>query len=296
MAKTYKTLTESDVEHFIEKGHVILRDCFSRDLAAEWRDFAFKRLGYDPDDANTWEEQRIHLPSMNRMPIREIAPRAWDGICDLLGGEDRIANTKPSWGDGFIINFKLGADTEWQPPESHWSGWHKDGDFFRHFLDSPEQGLLTIVVWSDIEPRSGGTFVACDSVKHVAQHLHANPQGLLPGEGFGKLYEKCQDFAEITGNAGDVVLLHPFILHSASQNPSCRARFITNPPVALKEPMNFNRDNPDDFSPVEMAVLRGLGKERLDYKLTAPRERLVPERVKRQKKMLEEQKKRLAMG
>ncbi len=296
MAKTYKTLTESDVEHFIQKGHVILRDCFSRDLAAEWRDFAFKRLGYDPDDASTWEEQRVHLPSMNRKPIREIAPRAWDAICDLLGGEDRIANTAPSWGDGFIVNFKLGGGSEWTAPESHYNGWHKDGDFFRHFLDSPEQGLLTIVVWSDIKPKSGGTFVACDSVQHVAQHLYANPQGLLPGEGFGQLYAKCKDFAEITGNAGDVVLLHPFILHSASQNPSGRARFITNPPVALKEPMNFNRENSDDFSPVELGVLRGLGKERLDFKPTAQRERLVPERVKRQKKMLEEQKKRLAMG
>ena len=233
---------------------------------------------------------------MNRMPIREIAPRAWDAICDLLGGEDRIAHSEPSWGDGFIINFALGADTAWQPPESLQRGWHKDGDFFRHFLDSPEQGLLTIVVWSDIHPKSGGTFVACDSVQHVAQHLSAHPQGLLPGEGFGQLVGKCDDFAEITGNAGDVVLLHPFILHSASQNPSGRARFITNPPVALKEPMEFNRDNPDNFSPVELAVLRGLGKDRLDFKPTAPRERLVPERVQRQKKMLEEQKKRLAIG
>ncbi len=296
MPKTYKTLTESDVNHFIEKGHVVLKDCFSRELAAEWRDFAFKRLGYDPNDPTSWEQPRIHLPSMNRMPIREIAPRAWDAICDLLGGEDRIAHSEPSWGDGFIINFALGADTAWQPPESLQRGWHKDGDFFRHFLDSPEQGLLTIVVWSDIYPKSGGTFVACDSVQHVAQHLSANPQGLLPGEGFGQLVGKCDDFAEITGNAGDVVLLHPFILHSASQNPSGRARFITNPSVALKEPMEFNRDNPDNFSPVELAVLRGLGKDRLDFKLTAPRERLVPERVQRQKKMLEEQKKRLAIG
>ena len=296
MPRTYKTLTESDIEHFISKGHIILKECFSGDLAAEWREFAFKRLGYDPDDSTTWEEPRVHLPSMNRMPIREIAPRAWDAICDLLGGEERIANTDPTWGDGFIINFALGADKAWTPPESHYTGWHKDGDFFRHFLDSPEQGLLTIVVWSDIAPKSGGTFVACDSVKHVAQHLYNHPEGLLPGQGFGQLYEKCEDFVEITGNAGDVVLLHPFILHSASRNPSGRARFITNPPVALKEPMNFNRDNSDDFSPIELAVLRGLGKERSDFKPTAPRERLVPDRVKRQKKMLEDQKKRLEMG
>lgn len=299
MAKIYKTLTESDVNHFVEKGHIILKDCFPRELAEEWRSFAFKRLGYAPDDPTTWEEPRIHLPSMNRVPIQEIAPRAWDAICDLLGGEERIINlsnnTKPSWGDGFIINFSLGADAPWQPPSPEVSGWHKDGDFFRHFLDSPEQGLLTIVVWSDIHPQSGGTFVACDSVQHVAQRLYEHPEGLPPG-GFGQLIGKCKDFVEITGNAGDVVLLHPFILHAASQNPSRRARFITNPPVGLAEPMNFNRENPDDFSPVELGVLHGLGKSRLDFKPTAPRERLVPERVQRQKKMLEEQKKRLEIG
>ncbi len=296
MAKTYKALVESDVDHFIQKGHVVLKGCFSRELAAEWREFAFKRLGYDPGNAETWAEPRVHLPSMNRVPVREIAPRAWDAICDLLGGENRLADATSSWGDGFIINFNAGADEAWQPPGKLRQGWHKDGDFFRHFLDSPEQGLLTIVIWSDILPRSGGTFIACDSVRHVARFLYDNPQGLLPSGGFGHLIAKCSDFVEVTGNAGDVVLLHPYILHSASQNPSGRARFITNPPVGLKEPMDFNRDNPDDFSPVELAVLEGLGKKRLDFNPTAPRERLVPERVGLQQKMLEEQKKRLAAG
>lgn len=297
MAKNYKTLTEADISHFLEKGHLILRDCFPRALAEEWQTFAFKRLGYDPEDPTTWAEPRVHLPTMNRAPIQEVAPRAWNAICDLLGGEDRITNarsdSKPAWGDGFIINFALGAETPWQPPSPEVGGWHKDGDFFRHFLDSPEQGLLTIVVWSDIYPKSGGTFVACDSVQYVAQHLYAHPEGVLPS-GFRGIIDRCKDFVEITGNAGDVVLLHPFILHAASQNPSKRARFITNPPVSLKEPMNFNRENPEDFSPVELAVLRGLGKERLDFKPTAPRERIVPARIKRQQEMLAEQKRRLA--
>ena len=43
MAKTYRTLTQEDINHFIEKGHVILKDCFPRELAEEWQSFAFKR-------------------------------------------------------------------------------------------------------------------------------------------------------------------------------------------------------------------------------------------------------------
>ena len=73
MSKTYQTLTASDVDQFLRKGHVVLKDCFSRDLAEEWRAFAFKRLGYAPDDPTTWDQPRVHLPSMNRLPICEIS-------------------------------------------------------------------------------------------------------------------------------------------------------------------------------------------------------------------------------
>jgi hypothetical protein len=40
-----------------------------------------------------------------------------------------------------------------------------DGTFFRHFLDSPEQGLLVVPIFSDVEHRGGGTLLA---QRHVA--------------------------------------------------------------------------------------------------------------------------------
>jgi len=58
--------------------------------------------------------------------------------------------------------------------------------------------------------------------------------------------------------------------------------------------MNFNRKVADAFSPVELAVLEGLEVDRLDFKPTSPRQRIVPERVKHEQKILEEQKARLA--
>jgi hypothetical protein len=47
---------------------------------------------------------------------------------------------------------------------------------------------------------------------------------------------------------------------------------MSNPPIVLKEPMNLNRDNPEDFSLLERATLHYLGLERLDFQPTAPRE------------------------
>jgi hypothetical protein len=292
MSKSYEVLTEEQVEHFLTRGHVVLHDCFSRATAKAWTDEAFVRLGYDPNDPSTWQQTYIHMPSHKRADVKEFAPKVWGAVCDLLGGEDRVA--KPyTFSDAFIVNLGKDADRPWEPPSPRAKGWHKDGDFFRHFLDSPEQGLLTIVVWTDIQPRGGGTFIACDSVPVVARFLAEHPEGVLPGRGggfdFQALIAQCRDFVEVVEPAGTVVLIHPYVLHAASQNHLGIPRIITNPPVQLRAPMNFNRPDPADFSPVELAVLRGLGVERLDFRPTAPRERVVPEQ-----KMLEEEKARLA--
>jgi hypothetical protein len=72
----------------------------------------------------------------------------------------------------FIVN--LGKE-EYKPeeefkPRELW-GWHNDGDFFVHFLDSPEQALLVIPLWSDIVHKGGGTAVCTDGIKHIAKLL-----------------------------------------------------------------------------------------------------------------------------
>ncbi len=294
----FPPLSEEQITHFLTHGHIVIHDCFSREFAEDWTASAFRRLGYNPQDPRTWQQEIVHMPAAQRVPMPEIAPKAWQAACDLLGGEERVSPC--SWGDSMIVNLRKGADQPWQAPSAAVSGWHKDGDFFRHFLDSPEQGLLTIVIWSDIAPQSGGTFAAGDSVGPVARLLAAHPEGVLPQgapeASFGSLIHQCREFVELTGQIGDVVLIHPFLLHASSQNHSGKARFITNPPVSLKEPMQFNRDNPADFSPVERAILQGLGVDHLDFQATAPRERIVSEGMKRKQKMLEEEQAHVAAG
>jgi hypothetical protein len=267
------SLSKQEIDHFVRFGFIQVSDCFDRGFAKQWTDAAYGRLGYKADDPTTWEKPIVHMPDDSRVLVKEFSPKAYAVICQLLGGEDRIPE-KISWANGFIVNFSLGADREWIPPSPEAGGWHKDGDFFHHFLDSPEQGLLLIVIWKDVAPRGGGTFFAPDSIKPVAEYLLSDRTGLHPFEnGFGSLITKCHDFREATGKAGDVVFMHPYMLHASSQNHSGIARFITNPPVALREPMNFNRENPADFSPVEQAVLHALGVERLDYKIEGERRR-----------------------
>jgi len=294
----FPPLSEGQVAHFLRHGHLVIHDCFPRAFAEDWMAGAFRRLEYDPGDPSTWRQEIVHMPAAQRVSMPEIAPKAWQAACALLGGEERVSPC--TWGDSMIVNLRKGADQPWQPPSALVGGWHKDGDFFRHFLDSPEQGLLTIVLWSDIGPQGGGTFAAGDSVAPVARLLAAHPEGVLPQgapeASFGSLINQCSDFVELTGRMGDVVLIHPFLLHASSQNHSGKARFITNPPISLREPMQFDRKDPDAFSPVERAVLQGLGVDRLDFQPAAPRERIVSEGMKRKQKMLEEEQAREGAG
>jgi hypothetical protein len=290
-----RLLSAEQIEQFITDGYVIIREAFPREVAREWVEYGFNRLGWDQNDPTTWKEPRVHLAATRRVDVREFAPKVWDATCDLLGGEERI-RTPFQFTDGFIFNLGIGADKPWEPPSSPLvKGWHKDGDFFRHFLDSPEQGLLCIACWSDMVHRGGGTFIAPDSVGAVARYLAKHPEGVHPLQvSFGDLIHECSKFVELTGSPGDVVLHHPYMLHSTSQNVLLVPRVIINPPVQLLEPMTFNRENAEDFSPVELAVLRGLGVERLDFKATAPRERIIPPRIAEQQKRMEEEKARLA--
>ncbi len=281
---TPEQLTDHEVDHFIRHGYVVLKDCFDPASVQGWIDRAWVRFGYDRDDPAEWTEKRIHLSRLASVDARDLAPKAWAAAVQLLGGEDRI-ELPWQWNDGFIANLGVGDDRPWQPPSAEVSGWHKDGDFFRHFLDSPEQGLLTIVLWTDMHHQGGGTYIAVDSVPVIARSLAEHPEGVLPTDfDFPSLARQCTEFTELTGTAGDVVLMHPYMLHATSPNVIKHGRLITNPPIALREPMHFDPADPSDLSPVERAVLYGLGVDRFDFRRTGERETVVPERVVEQQR------------
>ena len=121
--------------------------------------------------------------------------------------------------------------------------------------------------------QGGATFISPHSVRPVARCLAEHPEGFTAtGFDFPALLSQCSRFEELTGRAGDVIILHPYILHASSQNVLGVPRLITNPPVMLKDPMNFNRPNPADFSPLERATLHYLGVDRL-FSMPPPRAR-----------------------
>ena len=71
MSRPYQVLTGDQIEHFLTRGYVVLRECFSREAARSFTDTTFVRLGYDPDDPSTWREAVIE----DGRQMEPVAPR-----------------------------------------------------------------------------------------------------------------------------------------------------------------------------------------------------------------------------
>lgn len=293
MLPPLKELSPAQIEHFIRHGFVTIERALDPAFCEAEVQRAWVRLGIKEHDRSTWSFTRTNMPNLERFEFAKVAPRAYHAICDLLGGEERVLQPC-EFGNNLIVVLN-NATTPWVPPSPASGGWHKDGDWFHHFLDSPEQALLAIVVWRDIEHKGGGTYFACDSVREVARLYQHKAEGGYPtGQDFADMLSRCTDFRELTGKQGDVVLMHGYMLHAVSINTLPQPRVICNACPQLAQPMNFNRADPADFSPLEKSVLNALGVERLDFRITGQRSRIKPQREIEWEKRREEERKRLA--
>ncbi|MCJ8331389.1 MAG: hypothetical protein HRT89_13310 [Lentisphaeria bacterium] len=315
------TLSPAEARQFLDQGWVVVKGAFPKEIAAEtvaccWRELEDK--GIMQNDVETWKKspyirtgcppnvsimamrgdkeaqaQRLEIRERYGLPpnsplLQEVAPRAFGAQLDFVGGRDRVVDPEEiRLPDSLAINLcsddsGLGEDG-WRSTRA--PGWHKDGWQYQHFLDSPQQGLLIAYIFSDILPESGGTQICVDSVGVIARMLAKHPEGIHPDTVQAyiqpHMIKECSHFEELTGEAGDMVIMHPYMVHRVSGNPSGRARFAQFPSIKLSQPMQFARDNPNEHSLTELVVLKELGVDRFDFATQAdyakyPREDITP--------------------
>ena len=270
------------VEQLVQDGFVRLEGAIDPAFCEEVVARAFEREGWD--DPTTWPVGPVHLPATTSYDLSTVAPAAVDALGHLVGGVGACRFSDIP--DNMIVNFPDPAATpapaaqRARDPE----GWHKDGDWFRHFLDSPEQGLLGIVLWRDVTEDMGPTCIASDSLAPMAELLRDHPEGLDPAELKGPVREVlagCRDIRALTGPQGTVVVAHPFLRHPAAPNASATRRVISNTSVMLREPMRFEATDDRALTDVEAATCRLLGVDRARFEATGPRRKVASERERR---------------
>jgi hypothetical protein len=244
---------EETVDHFCVHGWMRIPSAFGRDEAAAMRSAAWRVLadvGIIENDPSTWIKERPdHLQSLKAAPaFRAVgSPRLRAAIDAVLEGQ--AYEGPKNWGALFLAFPSMHA---WNVP---CRGWHADANYMSAL--SPPAGVRTHALLGDVAPRGGGTLIISGSHRLVHKHFtdHPPPPGTrgaecrtlllnhpyirdLHREGetaerAARFMERAEDHdgiplqvVENTGTAGDVILLHPLVLHVATSNNGHAPRFL----------------------------------------------------------------------
>jgi hypothetical protein len=237
-----------------ERGYIRLRGVFSPTEAAamEARIWAAltRKHGVCRDDPRSWAiPLGTGLQSLRTHAVfRPIGGPALRATLDDLIGEGRWQEPK-HWGQ-FLVSFPVTAGAS-QPSRALW---HTD---FPYSLPGDRVvGALVFSFVSEVSTGAGGTLVIAGSHRLVRRFVGANPhlskvrmkvarRALMGSDPWlAELCESHGDWArrfagtehtiadiplrvvELTGEPGDVVIGHPWLLHSPAPNRGDRPRFM----------------------------------------------------------------------
>lgn len=251
-------LPDDVVERFVLDGFVKLDDAFDAALAARCVDVLWSMLELDRMDPAGWTEPVIRIPGSGHPDLVAAinTPLLVGAIDDLLGGPAAWQRRVHGYGS-FPVRFP--SDTD--PGDT---GWHIDGSFgeppwYRVNFESRGRALLLLMLFSDVTELDAPTRFKVGSHRDVARALrHVESDGIafLPGVHAPESLD--HDTVLATGNAGDVYLCHPFLVHAAGwPHRGRQPRFIAQPCIHHREGEwlgGFDYDDLVNDSPVKRAV------------------------------------------
>jgi len=253
-------LGDAAIAAFVRDGYVAVRGAVPSEIIVTCREEIEEQLrssGVDPGDRATWKLPVVRLACPETPAFRAAGtqPGLWSIYDQLLGVGTwwRRAGV----GGSIAVRFSVPGD----PGDA---GWHIDGSFdvggeWWVNIASRERGLLSLFLLSDVGRHDAPTELKAGSHLDVAKVLE--PHGDA-GVNFGDVsrrlppatFERPSAFA--TGQAGDVFICHPFLVHRATwPHVGTLPRSIAQPGVALIRPFTLDGIDP---CPVERAILAGL--------------------------------------
>lgn len=265
-----------DVDQFIRDGFLKIEGAFDAALASKCRDDLWTVLeeenaGLNRNSKSTWPEADDRFPpghpeQVNTLRVNSISsdsiysalnsPGLLEAY-DVLFGTDRWNSPKTI--GSFPVNFPcIQSGDEY--------GWHIDGcvlvgDEYLISYDSRCRALLRLVLFSNTPENGSPTLLKVGSHLDVAKVL--STANNVP-QSSHDIFHSLEDFnkyeiACATGNAGDVYLCHPFLIHAAQRNLHDQPRFMGQPGLHPVAPLSY--DGPIELiSPVERAVSLGISQ------------------------------------
>ena len=251
-------LNSEQVSSFINDGYVRLKAAFPRSLADECVRLLWPRMEGKADAPETWTRPVMRLPSWDAAPFTEAVntSRLHAAFDQLVGPSRWCARRNPGL---FVIRFPSSGD----PGDA---GWHIDGSFdvggeWWVNLWSRGRALLMLFLFTDVGPDDAPTRIYIGS--HMAVPPVLEPMGER-GTHFENVVPAVQNLDKLKvalamGQAGDVYLCHPFLVHAASwPHRGTKPRFMAQPELPPLAPLQLTRADAN-YSAVEIAVRLGLG-------------------------------------
>jgi Phytanoyl-CoA dioxygenase (PhyH) len=262
---TRRVLSDAQRDQFVHDGFVKLENAFSSETAAEGRAILWSATGCDPADQNTWARPVIRLGDFTQEPFRRAAntPALHSAFNELVGVGRWIPRESVG---GFVARFP-------HPDDPADTGWHIDASFppepdgqqgsyfdWRVNLRSKGRALLMLFLFSDVGEDDAPTRIRRGSHLRVPPLLAPAGEAGLPMMELSlaatHATERMPEVAA-TGPAGTVFLCHPFLVHGAQSHRGASPRFLAQPPLVPRFPIELRR-SAGDYSLVEVAIRNGL--------------------------------------
>ncbi len=256
-------LSDAQLAQFIADGFVRIDNAFPEALATQGREILWADTGLDPDNPATWTKPVIRLGQYGQQPFRDAAntPTLHSTYNQLVGPGRWLPQNNLGT---FPIRFPSPDD----PGDAGWHidvsfGWEERPDDFlswRANITSKGRALLMLFLFSEVGEKDAPTRIRVGSHLGIARSLApAGDAGLSLRELSSTGFAESADCPEVlaTGSPGTVYLCHPFLVHAAQPHHGTRPRFMAQPPLLPREPLQLTRED-EAYSPVEQAIRQAL--------------------------------------
>ena len=256
-------LSDDDISTFLADGYVAVRGAVPGPVIGAIQDAVWAELGrqgVQRDDASTWTAPVARIPCPEGGPFAQAATRpVLRDACDQLIGPGRWWR-RDGVGGTIPVRFPSEAD----PGDA---GWHIEASYedrgqWRVNVGSRARGLLALYLLTDVDPDGAPTRLRPGSHRDVPPILAAaGDAGMewLPAAQQAARASAHRPTALATGEAGDVFLCHPFLVHAASwPHRGQLPRMIAQPGVTLHGQYAVRAMPGETPPPVQRVILDSL--------------------------------------